>query len=89
MNRLSVRAFAMTAGLLWGAALFFMTWWVIALNENATVLNWLSAFYRGYDVSPVGSLIGLAWALPDGAICGAFFAWLYNRLIPKLHPQHT
>jgi len=85
MQKLSVRAFATTAGLLWGAALFFMTWWLIAWGENASVLNWLSAFYRGYDVSPVGSLVGVAWAVPDGAVGGAIFAWVYNRFLPRLH----
>ncbi|MFQ5670866.1 MAG: hypothetical protein ACE5HD_10180 [Acidobacteriota bacterium] len=31
-------------------------------------------------MSPSGSLIGLAWALPDGLVGGALFAWLYNLL---------
>jgi hypothetical protein len=39
--------------------------------------------YRGYSVSPAGSLIGLAWALIDGSIGGAIFAWLYNLIASR------
>jgi hypothetical protein len=36
--------------------------------------------YRGYDVSPLGSVIGLAYGLVDGGVGGLIFAWLYNFL---------
>ena len=36
--------------------------------------------YRGYSLTPLGSVIGLLWGLPDAALGGAVFAWLYNRL---------
>ena len=40
----------------------------------------IARVYRGYEISPLGSVVGLLWALPDGLIGGAVFAWLYNRL---------
>ncbi len=43
----------------------------------------LSHLYRGYDVSPQGSVIGLVWALVDGGVGGAIFAWLYNCIAGK------
>ena len=43
--------------------------------------------YRGYTVTPIGSLIGLVWALVDGFIGGAIFAWVYNRIAERLNPS--
>ncbi len=81
--KLNVKAFALTTGLLWGVGLFAMTWWLIAWEGQTGDPTFLGRLYRGYNVSALGSLIGLAWALPDGLIGGALFAWLYNRLVPR------
>ena len=81
--KLNVKAFAIACGLLWGLGLFLCTWWVIAFEGVTGDVTLLGRFYRGYNISPTGSLIGLAWALADGAIGGAIFAWLYNLIITK------
>lgn len=78
--KVDVKALAMTCGILWGVGLFLMTWWMILWEGATGEPTWLSVFYRGYTVSPLGSLIGLAWAVPDGVIGGAVVGWLYNRL---------
>lgn len=78
--RLNVKAFALTSGILWGVGLFALTWFLIAFGESVGERTWLGKCYRGYTVSALGSLIGLVWAFFDGLICGAVFAWLYNRL---------
>ena len=78
--KLNIKAFAITAGLLWGFGLFLGTWWVIifeGVTEEATLIG---KFYRGYAISPVGSVIGMAWALIDGTVGGAVFAWVYNKI---------
>ena len=76
--KLNVKAFALTCGLLWGFALFFLTWWLIAFEGSTGDPTFIGRFYLGYSLSPIGSFIGLAWALVDGAVGGAIFAWLYN-----------
>ena len=43
----------------------------------------IGAVYRGYNISPTGSFIGLIWGLFDGLIGGAIFAWLYNWLVDR------
>ena len=78
--RLNVRAFALTCGLLLGVGLFFLTWWIIWFDGPSSDPTFLGRVYRGYEVTPVGSVVGLVWALIDGAIGGAIFAWLYNSL---------
>ena len=80
--KLNVKAFAMTCGLLWGLGLFVLTWGVIFFDGATGEATCLGRVCRGYTVSPVGSLIGLAYGIVDGFIGGAIFAWLYNRLSP-------
>lgn len=77
--KLNLKAFALACSIFWGLALFLVTWWVILLDGASGDPTWLARIYRGYSISPVGSLIGLAWGLLDGLICGAVLAWLYNR----------
>ena len=81
--KLNVIAFALTCGLIWGFGLFVLTWWVMAFDGATGEPTLIAKFYRGYHIDPVGSLIGLAWALPDGLIGGAIFAWLYNLIAAR------
>ncbi len=83
MSRFNVRAFAITTGLVWGLGLFAITWWIIAFDGSSTEPTFIGKIYRGYDVTAMGSLIGLAWAFVDGLIGGAIFAWLYNLVSAK------
>ncbi len=78
--KLNTKAFALAFSLLWGFGLFFMTWWIIAFDGATGEVTLIGRLYRGYNISPAGSFIGLLWALVDGFIGGAIFAWLYNFL---------
>ncbi len=82
--RLNVKAFAVTFGLIWGIGLFVLTWWIMAFDGATGQATLIGQVYRGYHISPLGSLIGLAWATPDGLIGGAIFAWLYNLIAAHL-----
>ncbi|MFQ5418159.1 MAG: bacteriophage holin [Myxococcota bacterium] len=77
---LNPRAFAVTCGLVWGAGVFLLTWWIIAFDGATADVTWLGRIYRGYHLTPAGSVVGLAWAVVDGLLFGTIFAWLYNRL---------
>ena len=76
--RFNVKVFALTCALVWGFGLFMLTWWIIAFEGATGERTFLGLVYRGYTISPVGSVIGLGWALLDGMVGGAIFAWLYN-----------
>jgi len=78
--KLDVKAFGITCGLLWGFAVFALTWWVIIFDGASDAPTFIGQLYRGYTLTPVGSLIGLVWALADGFAGGIIFAWLYNNL---------
>jgi hypothetical protein len=78
--KLSVKAFALAAGILWGAAVFVGTIWLLILGSQGSLISVLDHFYFGYSFSYLGAFVGLVWGFVDGAIGGALFAWLYNRL---------
>lgn len=85
--KLNVKALAITSGLLWGIGLFGMTWWLIAFEGISDDPTWIGLFYRGYTISPMGSMIGLIWSIPDGFIGGAIFAWVYNLIVVRVTNQ--
>ena len=76
----NVRAFAITCGVGWGLGVFVLAWWVIVLEGQGGSVTLLSLMFRGFTFSPMGSVIGLLWALPDGSVIGFLTASLYNRL---------
>ena len=79
--KLNVWAFALTCGIMLGFGLFLITWWIILFGGATDDPTFIGRVYLGYRITPVGSIIGMAWAFADGLIGGAIFAWLYNRLI--------
>jgi hypothetical protein len=75
---MNVKAFAVTAGILWGF-LFFACTLLEAARGLGRTLSRLSAVYPGYSVSYLGSVAGLVYGFVSGALIGVAFAWLYNR----------
>ena len=87
--QLNVKAFGLTCGILWGLGLFVITWWIIAFEGVSGDPTFIGRLYRGYSISPAGSLIGLVWALLDGLVGGAIFAWLYNMLTARFSSRRA
>jgi len=81
--KLDLKAFAITCSLVWGFGLFFLTWWIIMFDGPSGEVTLIGRLYRGYSISPAGSVIGLLWALADGFVGGAIFAWLYNWIVAR------
>jgi hypothetical protein len=78
--KLNVKAFALTCSLIWGFGLFALAWWIMAFEGPTGEVTIIGQIYRGFSISPLGSLIGLGWALADGFVVGLVFAWLYHVL---------
>lgn len=84
--KLSIRAFALTAGLLWGGCVLLMGLANMAFpSYGLAFLEFCSSIYPGYHVAQTfGSVItGTMYGLVDGGIGGAIFAWIYNLLVGK------
>jgi hypothetical protein len=79
--KLNVKAFALTCAILWGFGLFAATWWIMLFDGATHERFFIGGIYRGYNVSAIGSLLGLVYAFFDGLIGGAFFAWIYNAIV--------
>jgi hypothetical protein len=80
--KFSIKAMVITVALLWGGAVLV----VAAVNfvwpsYGRALLDFCSSIYPGYHVrQTVGSVVcGSSYALFDGAVGGALFAWFYNR----------
>ena len=81
--KLNVKAFALACALVWGFGLLFITWWIIGFDGATRDPTLIGRLYRGYNISPVGSLIGLVWGFFDALIGGAIFAWIYNFIASR------
>lgn len=80
---LSVKGLALTAGILWAAAIFLTG--VLNLiwpGYGVAFLDMMRSVYPGYAGVGgfLGVIVGTLYALVDGIITGAIFAWVYNWL---------
>lgn len=79
--RLSIKAFAIACGITF--ALAMLVGGIMALmwpEWGARFMDLAGALYPGVEGVAFGPVIvATLYALVDGAIFGAIFAWLYNR----------
>lgn len=83
--KLNVKAFALAGGIVWGINWFGLTWWMI-LTKGITheKIAFISDSYVGFTVSPLGSLVALAYGFLDGLFVCFLLAWAYNKIAPRL-----
>jgi len=76
--RLSVKGVAFACAVLWGLAILMLG---VAgmLGYGRALIESLGSLYLGYAATMNGVLVGTVWALVDGLVGGAIFAWLYNK----------
>ena len=77
---LSIRSVALTLGIVGGASMFLLAWWLIIIGNAEGPTTLLERMYIGYSFTPLGSVIGAIWGFVDFGIAGAIFAWLYNLI---------
>lgn len=77
---INVKAFALTCGIFWAACLLLIALLTMKTGLGLSFVNMVSEVYLGYGPTPVGALVGIMWGFIDGLVCGAIFAWLYNKL---------
>lgn len=81
--KLSIKGLALAGGIVWGAGYFLVGIAnLIWPSYGQAFLDLGASVYPGYHgPGGFGSVIVVTlYALLDGAIAGAVFGWLYNRL---------
>ncbi len=84
--KLNVKALALTAGILWALAVLFVgAANLIWSGYGGAFLQLMASIYPGYHAagSPGDLIVGILYALFDGAIGGLVFGWVYNLFIGK------
>ena len=79
--KLSLKALTLAAGILWALTVFLVGFLnFLWPSYGKAFLDVVSSVYPGYKVvGTFGSVIvGSLYALVDGLVGGAIFAWLYN-----------
>ena len=85
--KLSVKAFALTAAIIWSLAMIIvgsanLVWPTYGIE----FLEIVSSIYPGYETGTgvKGIIVSSLYAVVDAGIAGTIFAWLYNLLTEKL-----
>ena len=82
--KLNVRALAFVAALVWGIAMLLTGLAnLIFPSYGWDFLQVMASVYPGYNATrSFGQVIvGTLYGFVDGAVCGAVFGWLYNRIV--------
>ncbi len=79
-TRLDRTAFGLSLGTVAGTVLFLGTLFLAIKGGDGLIRNLrlLDQYFPGYRISPLGSVIGFAYAFASGFISGWFFAFLRN-----------
>jgi hypothetical protein len=78
--KLNAKALALSAGILWGAAVFAITIMTLLRGAVGQHVGLLAGVYPGYRVTYLGSLIGLVYGFVSAAVLAWLLAWLYNKM---------
>lgn len=84
-QNLNVKAWAASAGILWGVYLFLAP--LLAIKGvnfmwfSNEMFQMLTTLYPGLTASGIGAVIGLVYGVICGAICGALFSWTHNKAL--------
>ena len=88
--KLSVKALAITSGLIWAGALLFVGIGNLIAPEYGTAfLDVMDSIYPGYHLGSgfVSIIVCTLYGLVDGAVGGAIFAWVYNCFAGSASPE--
>jgi hypothetical protein len=86
--KVSLKAIAIAAGVLWGSAILLLGLINLVIPSfGLSFLQVISSVYPGFHVSrTIGDVLtGNVYALIDGAIAGLAFGWLYNLSLGRHH----
>ncbi|HEX7042857.1 MAG TPA: hypothetical protein VF189_06400 [Patescibacteria group bacterium] len=79
--KLNTKKVALTAGVVWGGAMFVTTLLSVYTGGYASAfLNGIASIYPGYSISLSGSIVGLIYGFLDASIGVYIVVWIYKKL---------
>lgn len=75
---LNAKSLGLAGGVLWGAWMFIFTYISMFTGYGSMWAALMVDVYPGYEVTFIGSIIGLVYGFLDGFIGLYIFGWLYN-----------
>ncbi len=81
-GKLNPLKLGLAAGIMWALVLFCMTWVSMYTGYGMFWLSQWMDIYPGFELSMVGSFVGLVYGFIDGFVCLFIFGWLYNLMKP-------
>ena len=82
--KFSIKGLAAASAIVWGLAVFLVgVANLIWPSYGQQFLRLVASIYPGYHATAtfVQVIVGTLYAVVDALVCGAIFAWLYNRLV--------
>ena len=77
---LHAKNFGLACAILWGVSVFVLGMFAKHMGWGTEMVMLLGSFYKGYDMTFLGSVIGGVWGFVEGLVGGYIFACLYNSL---------
>ncbi len=77
--KLSVKGFALSAGITWGLAMLLGTFLLRIAGGHGQTIGKIAVLYRGYSLSWLGMILGMVYGYITGFVAGGLFAWIYNK----------
>ncbi len=67
-------------GIVWGGCMFISTFLALYFDWGRQFLEMMSGIYPGYQITLLGSIVGLVYGFFDAFIGLILLGWIYNRL---------
>lgn len=80
--KISAKALGLSLGIMFGLSVFITTILAIYTGYLQHWAELLLGVYPYYELTLLGSFVGLIWGFLDGFICGVVLAWIYNVFAP-------
>lgn len=81
MQKLSVKAFGLACGLVWGGGMFLLGVLDTISTYNDAWGQLMATMYLGYQPTIIGSIILGIWGFITAGIWGLLVAALYNKFV--------
>ena len=77
---INAKNFGLAGGILWSLSLLCCALLNMFFSYGSMWMTLIADVYLGFEITPLGIIVGMVWAFFDAFIGLAIFAWIYNKL---------